>query len=274
MTIQAGVIGHPVGHSLSPAIHGAWIAAAGLDASYEAVLAPEHAFREMIAQLRQRGFAGVNVTLPFKEQALGLADRATERAQMAGAANVLVFHKDAVVADNTDGEGLIAAFAEQAPAFAAREAAVTILGAGGAARGAAAAMLSAGAAEIRLVNRTAAKAEDLAHELGGQVSVFSWDEVADALGDATALVNATSLGLAGKHPLVIDLGPLPAGAPVMDMVYQPLETPLLAQARAQGRPVVDGLAMLIGQARPSFAAFFGRPPPAIDVRAVVLDALS
>ena len=216
---------------------------------------------------------GLNVTIPFKEQALALADQTSERAKLAGAANLMTFEHGEIIADNTDGEGLLQALAEQAPQFSPGEAVVTLLGAGGAARGAAAALLTAGASEIRLINRTASKAEDLAHELGGLVRAFSWDEVDEALAGAGLLINATSLGLAGGLPLDIDISPLPAESPVMDMVYRPLETPLLAQARASGRPAVDGLAMLIGQAAPSFAAFYGAPPPNIDIRKVALGAM-
>jgi len=273
MTIRAGVVGHPIGHSLSPAIHRAWLYAAGIDGSYEPILSPLDEFAETLADLRSHGVAGVNVTIPFKEQALALADRATPRAKMAGAANLLTFTNGDLQADNTDGMGLILALGEQAPGFTSAGATVAMLGAGGGARGAAAALLTAGATEIRLVNRTRSKAEDLARELGGQVSAFTWDEIDEALAGADLLVNATSLGLAGGEPLPIDLTPLPARAAVMDMVYRPLETPLLAQARASGRPAVDGLAMLIGQAGPSFEAFYGQAPPTIDIRKVALEAM-
>jgi shikimate dehydrogenase len=274
MTTRAGVIGNPIGHSLSPVLHGAWLEAAGLDGSYEAFLAPRHGFAETVEALRDEGVSGLNVTIPFKEEALALAIRSSEAARMAGAANLLVLEADGDIrADNTDGVGLLAAFAAQAPGFSPANACVTVLGAGGAARGAAAAFVLAGAEEVRLVNRTIARAQAIAHELGGQVTAFGWDEAAEAMAGAHALVNATSLGLAGGEPLEIDLDLLPRNAAVMDMVYRPLETPLLAAARASGRPAVDGLAMLIGQARPSFTAFVGQEPPVVDVRAAALGAL-
>ncbi|HET9159387.1 MAG TPA: shikimate dehydrogenase [Caulobacteraceae bacterium] len=274
MTIRAGVIGNPIAHSLSPALHGAWLKSAGVDGRYEPFLAPRHGFAETVRRLHGEGVSGLNVTIPFKEEALALAIRSTEAARMAGAANLLILEHDGDTrADNTDGTGLLAAFAEQAPGFSPVDACVTILGAGGAARGAAAAFVLAGAAEVRLVNRTIDRAHVIAHELGGQVTAFGWKEVAEAMDGADALINATSLGLAGGDPLHIHLDPLPDTAAVMDMVYRPLETPLLAAARASGRPAVDGLAMLIGQARPSFTAFFGCEPPDVDVRAVALEAM-
>jgi shikimate dehydrogenase len=273
MTIRAGVIGHPIGHSLSPAIHRAWLYAAEIDGSYEPILSPLDEFAETLADLRAHDMAGVNVTIPFKEQALALADRASPRAKLAGAANLLTFANGEIAADNTDGIGLLQALAEQAPRFNPSEATVTLLGAGGAARGAAAALLTAGVSEIRLVNRTITTAQDLAHELGGQVLAFTWDEIDEALAGAGLLINATSLGLAGGEPLQLDLTPLPADAAVMDMVYRPLETPLLAHARASGHPAVDGLAMLIAQAAPSFEAFYGQQPPDIDIRAAALEAM-
>ncbi|MDB5452797.1 MAG: aroE [Caulobacteraceae bacterium] len=273
-TMVAGVVGHPVRHSVSPILHNAWLEAAGIDGVYVAFATPKVGFARFVEGLRGGAVRGLNVTIPFKEEALALADRASERARMAGAANLLVFEDDGtIVADNTDGLGLLGAFAEQAPAFAVADATVAMLGAGGAARGAAAALILAGAAEVRLVNRTVERARGVAAELGGQVRAFGWDERDEALAGAQALINATSLGLEGGEPLEIDLAALPKGAPVMDMVYRPLRTPLLEQAKAAGRPTVDGLAMLIGQAVPSFEALFGARPPAIDVRGLAIAAL-
>jgi shikimate dehydrogenase len=264
--IRAGVIGSPAKHSLSPLIHTAWLKAAGIEGLYDLYDIPTDDFLEVVDDLRSRGVAGLNVTLPFKEQALALASEATEVARKAGAANVLLF-KDTgqIYADNTDGLGLLAAFAEQAPGYDVASVATVILGAGGAARGAAAALIAAGSPCVRIVNRTLARATHIADELGDAVEVFDW---------AGALINATSLGLVGGEPLVVDLDSLPQAAPVVDMVYKPLHTPLLLDARARGHKIVDGLAMLIGQARPSFEMFFGQTPdPAVDVRALVLEAL-
>jgi shikimate dehydrogenase len=271
----AGVAGLPAAKSLSPLIHGAWIEAAGLDAAYVAIEPSGDAFAEFV---RRRGpipgFAGAhvrgfNVTIPFKEQALALADQASERARRAGAANLLLYRQGGIWADNTDGVGLLAAFAEQAPGFDPAAGPVVILGAGGAARGAAAAFLDAGAPVIRLVNRSAGRAASLAAAFGECVAIFPPEELKAALADANAVINAT--------PVAPDL-PLAEASPsmvVMDMVYRPLVTPLLANARAAGLRTVDGLAMLIGQARPSFSAFFGvKPPDDVDVRARAIDYLN
>ena len=274
-TRLAAVVGRPVRHSLSPLIHNAWLAAAGIDGAYLALSATEEGFPHLIEGLRGGSLAGINVTLPFKEAALAAADRASTRAQLAGAANLLLFTEDgAALADNTDGQGLLGAFASQAPGFDPAAGPVVILGAGGAARGAAAAFLLAGAPKVRLVNRTRSRAEAIAVALGEPVQAHGWTDLPGLLDDAAALVNATSLGLEGQAPLEIDIAGLPATAPVMDMVYRPLTTRLLEDAARAGHPVVDGLEMLILQAAPSFEAFFGRPPPAqVDVRALALAAL-
>ena len=274
-TAVAGVIGRPVRHSLSPIIHNAWLAAAGIDGVYVAFSPAPDRLASLIDGLRGGAVRGLNVTIPYKEQALALADRASGRAQRAGAANLLVFSEDgAVTADNTDGWGLLAAFGVQAPEFRADTAPVVILGAGGAARGAAAAFVDADAPQIRLVNRTVARAEDIADALGDTVRVYGWDQVAGALAGAGAVINATTLGLEGGSPLELDLTGLPPSAVVMDMVYRPLHTPLLIRARAAGHEIVDGLEMLIRQAEPSFEAFFGVAPPRdVNVRALALAAL-
>ena len=274
-TRMAGVVGRPVRHSLSPLIHNAWLAAAEIDGAYVALSPTEEGFPHLIEGLRGSSFAGCNVTLPFKEAALAAADEASQRARLAGAANLLLFAEDGTVqADNTDGEGLLGAFAAQAPGFNPAAGPVVILGAGGAARGAATAFFLAGAPKIRLVNRTKARAEAIAHALGDPVQAFGWSDLPNLLDDAAAVINATSLGLEGHALLDIDLFGLPKASPVMDMVYRPLRTRLLDDAARAGHPTVDGLEMLILQAAPSFEALFGQaPPPGVDVRALALAAL-
>jgi len=272
-TRLAGVVGRPVRHSLSPVIHNAWLAAAGLDGAYVAFsLAPER-FSAFVEGFRGGSLAGVNVTLPFKTDALAAADRVSPRARTAGAANVLVFEADgSVTADNTDGEGLLYAFARQAPGFRPESGPLVLFGAGGAARGAAAAFLEAGCPEVRLVNRTRSRAEAVAEALGGRVRVLDLTDA--ALDGAAALINASSAGLGSDAPPPPDFSAAPAGAVAMDMTYKPLRTPFLEAAAARGLATVDGLDMLIGQARPAFEAFFGRPPPAEpDVRERVLSIL-
>jgi shikimate dehydrogenase len=252
-TVVAGVVGSPVRHSLSPLIHNAWLAAAGLDGVYVAFSPPATSFQAFC-------------TAPFKEEALALADEPTARAVAAGSANLLLFEADGrVLADSTDGRGLLQAFVEQAPGLDPAAGRAVILGAGGAARAAAAAFAEAGAPEVILMNRTFARAEATALALGGRVRAARGDD-RKVLESANVLINATPAGLSGSAPPPVDLAALPSTAVVMDMIYRPLRTGLLEAARGRGLCTVDGLAMLIGQARPSFEALFGAAPPAIDVR--------
>ncbi|HEV7353075.1 MAG TPA: shikimate dehydrogenase [Brevundimonas sp.] len=264
--VTAGVAGRPIGHSLSPLIHTAWLQAAGIDGRYLAFEPADEAdFARLVERIRAGALAGINVTAPFKEAALALADEATDTARAAGSANGLVLVDGRLLADSTDGLGLLEALAHQAPALDLTARAAVILGAGGAARAAVEALRAAGAPEIRLVNRTRARAEALAEIFGPPVRAAG-PEALD--GDAGLVVNAA---VGGDLP---DLSRLPAGAAVMDMTYKPLETPLLAAARARGLTPVDGLGMLIGQARPAFARFFGAPAPDLDVRALALAELA
>ncbi|MBI1197335.1 MAG: shikimate dehydrogenase [Phenylobacterium sp.] len=273
--IVAGVVGRPIAHSLSPQIHNAWLEAAGVDGVYVPFAPDDRGFERLVEGFRGGAIRGLNVTLPFKEAALAISSQPSEAAQAAGAANVLVFEPDGrIVADNTDGVGLLRAFRAQAPQWDVAAGPVAVLGAGGAARGAVAALIAAGAPEVRVVNRTLAKAETLVGMLGPKARALPWSRAADAFGEATAVINATSGGLDGADGFDIPLAATPEACVVMDMVYKPLATGLLKAARALGRPTVDGLEMLIGQAVPSFEAFFGVSPPAgVDVRGLALKAL-
>lgn len=275
MTVRAGVVGSPARHSLSPTIHRAWLEAAGIDGEYGLYDIAHDGFEALVEVARGEGLRGLNVTLPFKEQALALADEGSEIARLSGAANLLLFEEGGLIrCDNTDGRGLVYALETQAPGFDYLERPIVILGAGGAAKGAAATLAMAGAAEIRIVNRTQSRAQQLAVELmlDFETEAASW-RFEEAVGDAGLLINAATAGLGGQDDRRLDLGGARDELVVMDMVYAPLETPLLAQARARGLRTVDGLAMLIGQAIPSFEAFFGRRPPDIDVRALALAEL-
>jgi shikimate dehydrogenase len=273
-TLVAGVAGAPVRHSLSPIIQNAWLEAAGIDGVYVPFSPCGDDFARFAEGLRGGVIRGLNVTLPFKEAALSVSDEVSERAERAGAVNLLVFDADGqITGDNVDGLGLLGAFEAQAPGFDPRQGPVVIIGAGGGARGGAAAFVIAGAPEVRIVNRTLARAEMVAGALGDKVHAYGLDEAAAAFAGAAAVINATSAGLA-EETFDLPLEATPAEAVIMDMTYKPLETPLLARARTLQRRTVDGLEMLIRQAAPSFSAFFGHAPPAdVDVRALCLAVL-
>lgn len=271
-TRVAGVAGAPVRHSLSPLLHNAWLEAAGIDGVYVAFAPAQDGFPAFAQGLRRGAVAGINVTIPFKEEALAAADIASESAQAAGAANLLLFHPDGrIEARNTDGEGMLAALASQAPGFDPRGGPAVVLGAGGAARGAVSALLEAGVPHVDICNRTQARAEHLAELFGPRVR--AWDSPDIPAMDAALIVNATSLGLGGGPGPPLPWDRLSKAAVVMDMVYRPLGTPFLAEAQTRTLVTVDGLEMLIRQAIPSFEALFGAPPPAIDARAILLSAL-
>lgn len=261
MTLRAGVAGQPIAHSLSPLIHNAWITAAGLDADYHAFGPTDAAgFATLVAEGRAGRLRGLNVTAPFKEQALTLADEVSVTARTCGSANLLVFEAGRIRADSTDGEGLMAALADQSPGLYLPDQAVLVLGAGGAARAAVLALKAAGA-RVGVLNRTLARAESLAAQLGARVVD------AGALNEAVLVVNALAA------PPEIDMSRLGPDTILMDMTYRPLVTAFLAQGRERGLTTVDGLAMLIGQARPSFRALFGVDPPPVDVRRLALREL-
>lgn len=271
----AGVIGWPVGHSLSPVLHGHWLAEYGVDGAYVPLaVRPEHGAAAMQA-LPALGFAGANVTVPHKETALSVCERLSDAAKRIGAVNTLVVAEDGTLeGDNTDAFGFLANLEENAPGgFDAAEGPVVVLGAGGAARAVLAALIDAGAPEVRLLNRTASRAETLADEFGRRVFVEPWERRGAVLADTALLVNTTSLGMTGHAPLEIALAALPVASLVTDLVYAPLRTPLLEAAAARGNPTVDGLGMLLHQARPGFERWFGRRPEVTpELRAAVLAA--
>lgn len=273
--VVGGVCGQPIRHSMSPLIHNAWIAAAGLDAAYVPFAPAADRFETFVDGLRGGAVRGINVTIPFKERALALADTASDLARLAGAANLLLFDADGGVhADNTDGPGLLRAIAAQAPAYDVTAAPVVILGAGGAARGALAALLLAGAPQVSVVNRTVARAQDLADAFGEKVLAHGEDALPALLPEARLVINATSLGLGGGDGPAADLTLTPRDAVVMDMVYKPLRTEFLRRAEVAGRTTVDGLEMLLRQAIPTFEAIYGQAPsPEVDVRGLALKLL-
>lgn len=253
--VLAGVVGCPVEHSLSPLIHTIWAARTGIDGYYISVAAPStyDEFARIMDGLRKAGFVGVNITLPHKEHALRYAAAASDVAKRAGAANMLTFREDGPYADNSD----VAGFAEAMKAASAAQGAQTalILGAGGSARAVALGLESLGVASVAVANRTKTKAQALAQEFG--LTAVEWDERSAAVGMADIIVNTTSLGMSGQPSLELDLEGVRPGAVVADIVYSPLETPLLKAAATRDLKTVGGLLMLMHQAGPGFRAWFG-----------------
>lgn len=265
----AAVIGDPISHSRSPRVHGYWLRRYEIKGHYVALRVCVADLEKTLHLLPRIGFAGVNVTLPHKRPALLLADVVTPLAQRIGAANTLSFTAQGIEADNTDAHGFICNISHKVPGWLPRR--IAVIGAGGASRAVLAALLDRDAQEIRLANRSSQRARELADEFGSKVIPVPWAERADMLAGCDTLVNATSLGMAGNPPLDIDLTNLPAQAVVNDLVYAPLETPLLARARARGNACVDGLGMLLHQAAPGFERWFGRKPAVDDeLRCAVL----
>jgi shikimate dehydrogenase len=257
----AGVIGWPIAHSRSPRLHGYWLERYGIDGAYLPFAVRPERLAAALAGLPALGLSGINVTLPHQEAALGLCTRVTEAARRIGAVNTIVVTEDGKLeGSNTDAFGFLAHLAASQPDFRPDSGPAVLLGAGGAARAIAVALLDAGAPELRLVNRTRERAEALSAVLGPRARLVDWGGRTRALEGATLLVNSTTLGMTGQPALDLDLAALPRAAVVYDIVYVPLETPLLAAARARGHPVVDGLGMLLHQARPGFACWFGREP--------------
>lgn len=251
---RAAVIGWPVAHSLSPLIHATFAAREGVDAGYEAIGAePSYeAFARVADRLQAAGYRGANVTLPHKEHAMRYATSASEEAQAAGAANMLTFGDGGAYAENSD----IAGFAAALGAPPARRGPAFVIGAGGAARGVALALSRrCGVRDIVIVNRTRARADEVASLVGG--GAVDWESRQDAARDATIIVNASSLGMTGQPPLDIDVAAFSGDAVVCDIVYAPLETPLLKSARARGLRTIDGLEMLMRQAVPGYLAWLG-----------------
>jgi shikimate dehydrogenase len=271
VTRKAGVVGWPVKHSLSPQIHKTWAEREGRAISYEAIpVEPtDAAFRTGIARLAADGLKGVNVTLPHKERALAIADEASGEARAAGAANMLTFAKRRLLADNSDIAGFAAAIGETGR----RPSSALILGAGGAGRGVAVALARRlGARRIVIANRTRARAEAVARLVDGEA--IDWTRRADALAGADLVVNTTLLGMTGEGPLDIDLAALSPSAIVADIVYSPLETRLLRDARARGCATVDGLSMLMHQAAFGYRAWLGSTADVdADLRARLVAAL-
>ena len=268
---RACVIGWPVAHSRSPVIHRYWLKLYGLDGAYEQEAVRPEEIEDFLHSLGQRGYEGANVTLPHKEAALAAADRPDAAATAIGAANTLwLDDKGLLHASNTDAYGFMTHLSAEAPDWNKGKRPVMVLGAGGAARAILHGLLDAGASKILLANRTEDRAKALAQSFGSRVSLIPWGDRNRALAGCGLLVNATSLGMTGKQPLDLGLSALPLDATVADIVYSPLQTPLLAAAKARGNRTVDGLGMLLHQAVPGFQRWFGvRPEVTPELRAYV-----
>lgn len=272
---RACVIGWPVEHSRSPLIHRYWLKRYGIDGAYEKEAVRPEELARFLGLLGAHGYAGANVTLPHKEAALQLSSVADEAARTIGAVNTLWLDKAGrLCASNTDAHGFITNLNAEAPDWNKGRRPVTVLGAGGAARAILHGLLREGASSILLANRTRGRAEALAQAFGPAVRVVDWEDRHRALTGCGLVVNTTSLGMTGKDPLDIDLAGLPTDAVVADIVYSPLETKLLAAARERGNRVVDGLGMLLHQAVPGFARWFGvRPEVTPELKAHVAATL-
>lgn len=256
--LKAGVMGWPIEHSLSPKLHFYWLQKYNIQGSYLPIAVAPEQLGVVLKTLYLQGYSGVNLTVPHKEAALQIVDHVDHNALRIGAVNTVVVREDGTLEGrNTDAYGFTQNLLSAG--YKSNGKPAVILGAGGAARAAIVALLDMGVASIRILNRTLDKAEVLVEEFGSELSVHALNDKA-ALKDVSLLVNATSLGLKGQPPLVIDLQHLPKDALVTDMVYAPLMTDLLKQAEARGNKIVDGLGMLLHQARPAFEAFFGVDP--------------
>ena len=263
----AGVLGWPVAHSRSPLLHGTWLERHGIDGAYVPLPVRPGSLAEAVRGLRAAGFRGCNVTLPHKEEAFRLCDTVDDAARASAACNTLVFTEERIEGSATDGPGFVASIAEAGVDPASGPA--LLLGAGGAARCIAHALVAAGAPEVLVANRSLDRAAALGAMPG--VRAVPWDARGELLADAALLVNATSAGMAGKPPLDMPLDQARPGLAVADIVYAPRETALLAAARDRGLRAVEGVGMLLHQARPGFAAWFGTWPAADDqARAALL----
>ena len=269
--LLAGVMGDPVMHSRSPKLHNYWLAKYGLAGTYLPLAISAERLRAALRALPALGFAGCNLTIPHKEAALDIVDKLDPLARRIGAVNCVVVAPDgSLEGHNHDGFGYIESVREAQPKWRADTGPIVVIGAGGGARAVLVGLVDQGAREIRLVNRTLARGKALAQDLGGPIGALRWEEREAALEGAAMLINATNQGMLGEPPLDIALDRLPVSALVSDIVYIPRETALLAAARRRGNPTVNGLGMLLHQARPAFHAWFGIMPEVTpELRAMI-----
>ncbi len=269
--LLAGLMGWPVMHSRSPKLHNYWLAQHGLAGTYVPLAVKAEGLRAALRALPALGFSGCNLTLPHKVAALDIVDRVDPLARRIGAMNCVVVAPDgSLEGQNTDAFGYVESIREAQPSWRADAGPVVVIGAGGGARAVLVSLIDQGASEIRLINRTPARAQALAKDLGDPIRAMDWGDRQTALAGAAMLVNTTSQGMVGEPPLDIALDALPTNALVSDIVYIPRETPLLAAARKRGNPTVNGLGMLLHQARAAFRAWFGIMPEVTpELRAMI-----
>ena len=254
-------MGWPVSHSLSPRLHGYWLKKHNIKGAYVPLAVPPEEFEATLRSLPGRGFVGVNVTVPHKEAAANAVDSLEDKARRIGAVNTVVVEPDGSLrGSTTDGFGFLENLKSGAPGWRASDGAAVVLGAGGAARAITAALVDEGVPELRLTNRTLRHAQNLAAEIGGVINIVPWEDREATLKNAALIVNTTTLGMAGSEPLGLGLGALSTEAVITDIVYTPLTTPLLAEGAGRGNPTVNGLGMLLHQARPGFSQWFGVEP--------------
>ena len=269
---QACVIGWPIEQSRSPLIHGHWLKTYGIAGRYDRVAVPPGEAAAFVHTLEARGLEGCNVTAPHKQAVFEAADWRDPSAEAVGAANTVWRDGSKVCVANTDTYGFMTHLNRSAPGWDKRDAPVAVLGAGGAARAIVYGFLEAGVAKVQVFNRTPARGEAIAAHFGHRVEACAWSDAATAIRDAGVLVNTTTLGMVGSGAFDLDLSALDRDAVVADIVYVPLETPLLAQARARGHRTVDGLGMLLHQAVPGFERWFGVRPEVTDALRAILVA--
>ena len=268
---RACVIGWPIEHSRSPKIHGYWLEYYRIDGSYTKVAVRPEELPAFMRSLAERGLSGCNVTVPHKEAVFALADQKDASAVAVGAANTVWLDAGKLCVANTDTYGFMTHLRHSAPAWSDRDAPVAILGAGGAARAIVHGFLQTGVGEVRVFNRTRAKADEIARHFGPKVRVLDWDARAAASRDCGVIVNTTTLGMKGVGSPGIDFSGCLPGAVAVDIVYVPLETDFLARARRAGLVAVDGLGMLLHQAVPGFEKWFGqRPEVTGELRAMIV----
>jgi shikimate dehydrogenase len=259
--VLAGVMGWPVAHTRSPAIHNHWIAKYGLKGAYVQLPVQPERLEAAIRGLAALGFAGCNVTVPHKVSAMRFMDELHPAARRVAAINTIVVQADGrLLGMNNDGAGYIQSLRDADATWRGDAGPALVLGAGGAARAIVVALLDEGVPELRITNRTLERAQELAKDFGDRVTVVPWAQRNEAMAGASLLVNTTTLGMHGQAPLDVALDAMPQAAMVSDAIYIPLETPLLTQARLRGHRTVNGLGMLLNQARPAFQSWFGVLP--------------